>query len=128
VVPLAEHFDVVVIGGGPAGYGAALYGASAGLRIALIEENKVGGTCLHVGCIPAKELLETAAVLRHVTGAKDFGVDAGQPTVDLTVSQARKQGVVDRLFKGVQGTLKGRKVTVYDGRGRLHPDRRVSVT
>ena len=77
VVPLPEHFDVVVIGGGPGGYAAALYGASAGLRIALIEKNKVGGTCLHVGCIPAKELLETAAVYRHVTGAKEFrGVQA----------------------------------------------------
>ena len=55
-----QHFDVVVIGGGPAGYGAALYGASAGLGVALVEFDKVGGTCLHRGCIPAKELLETA--------------------------------------------------------------------
>ncbi|MGH9212072.1 MAG: dihydrolipoyl dehydrogenase [Acidimicrobiales bacterium] len=127
VVPLAEHFDVVVIGGGPGGYAAALYGASAGLRIALIEKNKVGGTCLHVGCIPAKELLETAAVYRHVAGAKEFGIDASQPTIDMSVTQARKQKVVDQLFKGLQSLLKGRKVTIYDGHGRLHAERRVTV-
>lgn len=128
VVPLAEHFDVVVIGGGPAGYGAAFYGADAGLRVALVENNKVGGTCLHVGCIPAKELLETATVFRHVSEAKGFGIDAGQPSVDFSVTQDRKRTVIDRLFKGVQGTLKARKVSVYDGHGRLHADRRVTVT
>lgn len=128
MVSLSEHFDVVVIGGGPGGYAAALYGASAGLRIAMIEKNKVGGTCLHVGCIPAKELLETAAVYRHVAGAKEFGIDASQPTIDWSVSQARKQKVVDRIFKGLTGTLKSREVTIYDGHGRLHADRRVTVT
>jgi dihydrolipoamide dehydrogenase len=128
VVPLAEHFDVVVIGGGPGGYAAALYGASAGLRIALIEKNKVGGTCLHVGCIPAKELLETATVYRHVAGAKEFGIDTSQPTIDFSVTQARKQKVIDQLFKGLTGLLKSRKVTIYDGHGRLHADHKVSVT
>jgi dihydrolipoamide dehydrogenase len=128
VVSLAERFDVVIIGGGPGGYGAALYGASAGLRIAVIEKNKVGGTCLHVGCIPAKELLETASVYRHVAGAKEFGIAASQPTIDFGVTQARKQKVVDRLFKGLQGTLKSREVTIYDGHGRLHADRRVTVS
>jgi ribulose 1,5-bisphosphate synthetase/thiazole synthase len=60
VLRMAENFDVVIIGGGPAGYAAALYGASAGLNIALVEKSKVGGTCLHVGCVPAKELLDHA--------------------------------------------------------------------
>src|SRR5471030_1484825 len=91
---VAEHFDVVVLGGGPGGYAAALYGAAAGLRIALVEERRVGGTCLHQGCIPAKELLQTAEVYRTVAGAKEFGVDAGQPTLDLRTSQSRKHQVI----------------------------------
>ncbi len=116
---MAERFDVVVLGGGPGGYAAALYGAAAGLRIAMVEEARVGGTCLHRGCIPAKELLQTAEVLRTVRGAKEFGVDAGQPTVDLPTSQARKQQVVDRLTKGLESLLKGRKVTVVPGTGSI---------
>jgi dihydrolipoamide dehydrogenase len=117
---LAEHFDVVVLGGGPGGYAAALYGASAGLRIAMIEERRVGGTCLHQGCIPAKELLQTAEVLRTVSNAKEFGVDVGQlPTLDLATSQTRKQRVVDRLTRGLEGLLSNRKVTVVPGMGSL---------
>ena len=114
---MAEHFDVVVIGGGPGGYAAALYGAAAGLNIAMVEESRVGGTCLHKGCIPAKELLQTAEVLRTVRQAKEFGVDVGEPTLDLATSLARKQTVVDRLTKGLESLLKGRKVTVVPGTG-----------
>ena len=117
---LAEQFDVVVLGGGPGGYAAALYGASAGLRVALIEDQRVGGTCLHRGCIPAKELLQTAEVLRTVSSAKEFGVDAGQqPTLDLRTSQKRKQQVVDRLTRGLEGLLSNRNVTVVPGTGSL---------
>ena len=117
VAVLAEQFDVVVLGGGPAGYATALYGSAAGLNIALIEDGRVGGTCLHRGCIPAKELLQTAEVLRTIQRAPDFGVDAGVPTLDLSRSQARKQEVIDRLTKGLESLLKGRNVTVFDGRG-----------
>jgi dihydrolipoamide dehydrogenase len=127
VVPTAEKFDLVVIGGGPAGYGAALYGASAGLRIAMIEKQKVGGTCLHVGCIPAKELLETAAVLRTVRDAAAFGVHSSEPTLDLTEVQQRKQRIIDQLMGGLSSLLKGRKVTVFDGIGTLHADHVVRV-
>jgi dihydrolipoamide dehydrogenase len=119
VSTVAEHFDVVVLGGGPGGYAAALYGAAAGLRIAMVEEARVGGTCLHRGCIPAKELLQTAELLRSIRGAKEFGVDAGQPTLDLPTSMARKQQVIDRLTKGLESLLKGRKVTVVPGTGSI---------
>ena len=116
---MAEDHDLVVLGGGPAGYGAALYGAAAGLDVALVEEDRVGGTCLHRGCIPAKELLQTAEVLRTIQRAPDFGIDAGLPTLDLGRAQARKQEVVDRLTKGTETLLRGRNVTVVAGRGEV---------
>lgn len=115
----AEDFDVVVLGGGPGGYGAALAAGSAGLRVAVVEERRVGGTCLHQGCIPAKELLQTAEVLRTVAGAAEFGIAAGAPTLDLMASQVRKQGVVDRLAGGLEKLLEGRKAKVFTGRGVL---------
>ena len=124
---MAESFDVVVIGGGPGGYAAALYGAAAGLRIAVVEKDKVGGTCLHRGCIPAKQFLETAHVHRTVAGAKEFGVEAGQPTVDFSVSQARKQKVVEQLWKGLQGLMKSRKITTIAGTARLTRDKIVKI-
>ncbi|NLD77528.1 MAG: dihydrolipoyl dehydrogenase [Acidimicrobiales bacterium] len=122
------HFDLIVIGGGPAGYGAALYGASAGLNIALVEKDKVGGTCLHRGCIPAKELLETAHVFRTVGHASTFGVTSSEPTLDFGTTMGRKQEVVDKLFNGLSGLLKHRKIEVFNGTGKLRADRSVLVT
>lgn len=125
---MSSSHDVVVIGGGPGGYAAALYGAAAGLDVALVEKQKLGGTCLHVGCIPAKELLETASVYRTVAHADQFGITSGSPTVDMAAAQARKQKIVDQLHKGVGMLLEGRKVTVLDGWGSLGPDRTVTVS
>ncbi len=126
------EFDVVVIGGGPGGYATALYGAAAGLSVAIVELDKVGGTCLHRGCVPAKEFLETAAVFRTVAGARRFGVgpavpDGAEPSLEFAISQARKQEVVEVLFKGLAGLLKGRGVSVFSGSGTLLPDHRVRI-
>src|SRR5689334_24353431 len=107
---MPDDFDLVVLGGGPGGYAAALYGASAGLSVAVVEEQRVGGTCLHRGCIPAKELLQTAEVLRTIRGSSEFGVTAGEPSLDLAASHARKHQVIDRLTSGLETLLKGRKV------------------
>ncbi len=125
-------FDVVIIGGGPGGYATALYGAAAGLCVAIVEMDKVGGTCLHRGCVPAKEFLETAAVFRTVSGSPAFGITAGSPggaapALDFSVSQARKQQVVEQLFNGLSGLLKGRGVTVFNGRGTMLPGHRVQI-
>jgi dihydrolipoamide dehydrogenase len=113
-----ESYDVVIIGAGPAGYGAALYGASAGLKIAIVESDRVGGTCLQRGCVPAKEFLETAAVYRTVDGAREFGIEvADAPKVDFAQAQSRKQQVVDRLTSGLSGLMKSRKIDVIEGHG-----------
>ena len=123
-----SHYDIVVIGGGPGGYATALYGASAGLRIAMIEKDKVGGTCLHRGCIPAKELLESAAIHRSVLRSGEFGIFTdGAPRVDWSVTVDRKQRVVDQMFGGLSQMLKGRKVDTFAGFGSLGPDHTVTV-
>ena len=125
---VSNTFDLVVIGGGPGGYAAALYGASAGLQVALVEKDALGGTCLNRGCIPAKAFLETAAVKRHVEHSADFGIESSAPTVDFAVTQARKQKIVAGLVGGIGAMCKGRKVEVFNGVGALGANRTVTVT
>lgn len=125
---MADQFDLIVIGGGPGGYAAAFYGASAGLNVALIEKDTIGGTCLNRGCIPAKAFLETAAAKRHVDHAGDFGIGATAGAVDFAIAQARKQKIVDGLVKGLTGLTKAKKVTYLLGVGALNADNSVTVT
>ncbi len=111
--------DVAIIGGGPGGYAAALYAHNFGLSVTLIEKDKVGGTCLHRGCIPAKSLLQTAEVFTQVAGSAQFGVKTSDPVLDWVTALDRKNGVVGQLHKGLSGLMKQRKVDVVHGEGRL---------
>ncbi len=124
---MAEQFDLVVIGGGPGGYASAFYAASAGMNVALVEKDTIGGTCLNRGCIPAKAFLETSAVHRHVEHAADFGINAGEPRIDFAVAQNRKQTIVGNLVKGLTGLTKSKKVTYLLGTGSLGANRTVTV-
>jgi len=124
----ATEFDLVVIGGGPGGYGAALYATSAGLKVALVEMADIGGTCLNRGCIPAKSFLETAAVHRHVAHAAEFGIESSAPIVNFATAQARKQKIVDGLVKSLTGFMKSKKITVLEGVGTLSANHTVTVT
>jgi dihydrolipoamide dehydrogenase len=123
----ADNFDIVIIGGGPGGYGAALYATSAGLNVAVVEKGEMGGTCLNRGCIPAKAYLETAAVQRHVQHAADFGIESSAPVVNFVTAQARKQKIVDGIVKSLTGFMKSKKITIVEGVGSLGPDRTVTV-
>lgn len=116
-----------MIGGGPAGYATALRAGTAGLTVAIVEKDKVGGTCLHRGCIPAKDFLETAAVYRAVLSASEFGVSIDAPSLDFTRAQARKQNVVDHLWAGLQALLNRRAVTTFIGVGTLGADHLVTI-
>lgn len=112
-------YDVAIIGGGPGGYAAALYAHNFGLSVALVEKDKVGGTCLHRGCIPAKAWLHTAEVFTEVAGSAEVGVMSSPPVVDWSRALARKHEVVSQLYSGLNGLIKQRKVAVLAGTGRL---------
>jgi dihydrolipoamide dehydrogenase len=103
-----DNFDLVVLGGGSGGYAAALRAAELGMRVALIEKGKLGGTCLHRGCIPTKALLQSAEVVETVKEAAIFGVTATFGDVDLAAVGKYKDGVVSALFRGLSGLVSGR--------------------
>lgn len=120
-------YDVAIIGGGPGGYAAALYAHNFGLSVALVEKERVGGTCLLRGCIPAKTWLQTADVYSTVKRAAEFGVIADPPGLDWKAALDRKNSVVDGLVRGLSGLLKARNVDVLDGFGRFGPGGVVEV-
>ena len=122
-----SEFDVVVLGAGSGGYACALRAAQLGLNVALVEKDKVGGTCLHVGCIPTKALLHAAEVADAARESEKFGVRASLDGIDMPGVNAYKDGVVSRLYKGLTGLVKGRGITVIEGAGRLTGPRTVEV-
>jgi dihydrolipoamide dehydrogenase len=125
---VADHnFDVVILGGGSGGYAAALRSAQLGKTVALIEKDKLGGTCLHRGCIPTKALLHSAEVADVTREAGQFGVVAQFGSIDMTQVNKYRDGIVDRLFKGLTGLVTSKNITVVSGEGRLVGPRTVSV-
>jgi len=120
-------FDVLVLGAGSGGYACALRAAQLGLTVGLVEQGKLGGTCLHVGCIPTKALLHAAEVADSAREAAQFGVNATLDGIDMPGVNAYSEGVVSRLFKGLTGLINGRGITVIEGRGLLTGPREVTV-
>jgi dihydrolipoamide dehydrogenase len=113
------EFDLVILGGGSGGYAAALRSSQLGLSVALIEEGKLGGTCLHRGCIPTKALLHAGEIADSAKHAGEYGVKAEFIAMDMLAVNAYKDGVVARLHKGLQGLVKSRNVTFIEGHGKL---------
>lgn len=122
-----DRFDVVVVGGGTGGYVTAIRAAQRGLKVALIEQEKVGGTCLHRGCIPTKALLQSAEVYSLLRQAQDFGVGAENLRLDYPQVLRRKERIVSQLHKGVEYLLKKNGVTVVRGKGKLLSSNNVVV-
>ncbi len=112
-------FDVLILGAGSGGYACALRAAQLGLSVGLVEKGNLGGTCLHVGCIPTKALLHAAEVADSARDSEQFGVNATLEGIDMAGVNAYKDGVVSRLFKGLSGLIKSRGITVVAGEGRL---------
>jgi dihydrolipoamide dehydrogenase len=120
-------FDLVVLGGGSGGYAAALRASQLGLSVALIERDKLGGTCLHRGCIPTKALLHAGEIADSAREANSFGVKAEFHSMDMAGVNAYKDGVITKLHKGLQGLVKSRNVTYIEGEGRLVSPNAVEV-
>ncbi len=122
-----NQFDVLILGAGSGGYACALRAAQLGLSVGLVEKGNIGGTCLHVGCIPTKALLHAAEVADATRESEQFGVKATFDGIDMAGVNAYKDGVVSRLFKGLVGLIKGRGITVIEGAGRLTGPNAVTV-
>ncbi len=123
-----SDFDLVILGGGMGGYPAAIRASQLGLKVALVEADKLGGTCLHVGCIPTKALLESSELYHRLSArGQEFGVEADKVRFDYARIAARRDGIVSQLHKGVQFLMKKNKIEVVEGRGRLRDRNTVEV-
>lgn len=116
---MAEVYDVLILGGGTGGYVAAIRAAQLGLKAAVVEKEKVGGTCLHKGCMPSKAMLKSAEMLHAARNLDDFGIIAGAASLDFMKVIERREKIVNQLHKGVQHLLKKNEVTVIEGYGRV---------
>lgn len=125
---MGERFDVIVIGAGPGGYVAAIKCAKAGLRTAIVENRRVGGTCLNRGCIPAKAMIHESSLYREMQEAEKFGVSAERITFDYEKIVSYKEETTEKLCRGIEQLLKGNGVTILFGKGSLEQGRKVKVT
>lgn len=116
---MAKEYDLVVLGGGPGGYVAAIRASQLGLKTAIVEKQKLGGTCLHKGCIPSKALLRSAEVYQQTKKSLEFGVISSGVSLDFMKVQERKNNIIDTLHKGIQHLMKKGKIDVYHGTGRI---------
>ncbi|PFO06639.1 dihydrolipoyl dehydrogenase [Bacillus sp. AFS076308] len=124
---MTKEYDIVIIGGGPGGYVAAIRASQLGLKVAVVEKGKVGGTCLHAGCIPTKALLRSAELYAQTKNANRYGVIAPEVGLDFTKVQARKEEIQDRLYKGIQHLMKKGKIDIYEGKGSILESKDVLV-
>lgn len=115
----AREYDLVILGGGTGGYVAAIRAAQLGKSVAVVEKDKLGGTCLHRGCIPSKSLLRSAQMFAEMKQADTYGVRADSVTLDFARVQERKQEIVGELYEGVQTLMRKNRIDVYEGRGCL---------
>lgn len=122
-----QNFDVVILGAGSGGYAAALRASQLGLSVALVEKGKVGGTCLHVGCIPTKALLHSAEVADVTRDSAKYGVTSTFEGIDIAAVTTYREGIVASKYKGLQGLIKARGITVVEGEGRLTAANTVTV-
>jgi dihydrolipoamide dehydrogenase len=122
-----QNFDLVILGGGSGGYACALRASQLGMTVALIEKDKLGGTCLHNGCIPTKALLHAAEVADSIQHSADFGIKSKLQEIDMTSVNKYKDGVIKRLYKGLQGLVKSRDVTYVSGSGRMTGPKTITV-
>ena len=122
-----EEKDIVIIGGGPAGYVAAIRAAQLGGKVSLIEKDALGGTCLNRGCVPSKSLLHSVELFQSMKSAEQYGIKATDVSIDLAKMQANKNKIVSTLVAGVQSLLAGNKVEVIKGRAKLTPSRQVEI-
>ncbi len=116
---MAKEYDLVIIGSGPGGYVSAIRASQLGLKTAIVEKNKLGGTCLHSGCIPTKTLLKSAEVYRTIKESDQYGIASQVIGIDFSKIQNRKNDVIDNLHQGIQYLMKKEKVDVYHGTGRI---------
>ncbi|KAB2493665.1 dihydrolipoyl dehydrogenase [Priestia endophytica] len=116
---MSKEYDVVIVGGGTGGYVAAIRASQLGFSTAIVEKNKLGGTCLHAGCIPSKALLKSAEVFQTAKHSEDYGILSSQVELDFSKVQQRKEQIVEKLYSGVQYLMKKGKIDVYEGTGRM---------